>query len=100
MRVSAGSGSSRWRHRGRAAGVQPHSAGGRRSLSGAELGSIVTVSENDTMPEAATAAGIDAESAGWLRALAGQGAARDAALARLHELLLLIARREVARRGP
>jgi RNA polymerase sigma-70 factor, ECF subfamily len=52
------------------------------------------------MPEAATAAGIDAESAGWLRALAGQGAARDAALARLHELLLLIARREVARRGP
>ena len=52
------------------------------------------------MPEAATAAGIDAESAGWLRALAGPGAAREAALARLHGLLLSIARREVARRGP
>ena len=51
------------------------------------------------MPEAATAAGIDAESAGWLRALAETGAAREAALARLHELLLPIARREVARRG-
>jgi RNA polymerase sigma-70 factor, ECF subfamily len=52
------------------------------------------------MPEAATAAGIDAESAGWLRALAETGAARETALARLHELLLPIARREVARRGP
>jgi len=52
------------------------------------------------MPEAATAAGIDAESAGWLRALAEPGAAREAALARLHGLLLPIARREVARRGP
>jgi RNA polymerase sigma-70 factor, ECF subfamily len=52
------------------------------------------------MPEAATAAGIDAESAGWLRALAETGAAREAALARLHELLLPIAQREVARRGP
>jgi len=52
------------------------------------------------MPEAASAAGIDAESAGWLRALAETGAAREAALARLHQLLLPIARREVARRGP
>ena len=52
------------------------------------------------MPEAATAAGIDAESAGWLRALAEPGAAREAALARLHGLLLSIARREAARRGP
>jgi RNA polymerase sigma-70 factor (ECF subfamily) len=52
------------------------------------------------MPEAATAAGVDAESAGWLRALAETGAAREAALARLHELLVRAARREVARRGP
>jgi RNA polymerase sigma-70 factor, ECF subfamily len=52
------------------------------------------------MPEAAITAGIDAESAGWLRALAETGAAREAALARLHQLLLPIARREVARRGP
>jgi RNA polymerase sigma-70 factor, ECF subfamily len=45
-------------------------------------------------------AGLDAESAEWLRGLAGVGARREAALARLHELLLRIARGEVARRGP
>jgi RNA polymerase sigma-70 factor, ECF subfamily len=45
-------------------------------------------------------AGLDAESAEWLQCLAGAGARREAALARLHEGLLRIARREVARRGP
>jgi RNA polymerase sigma-70 factor (ECF subfamily) len=45
-------------------------------------------------------AGLDAESAEWLGALAGFGPRREAALARLHELLVRIARREVARRGP
>src|SRR5579859_1534616 len=56
---------------------------------------------NHPIPEAATAAaGIDAESAWWLRSLADAGPARDAALARLHELLVRIARREVTRRGP
>jgi RNA polymerase sigma-70 factor, ECF subfamily len=44
--------------------------------------------------------GLDAESAEWVRALAGAGPRRDAALARLHELLVRIARGEVARRGP
>jgi RNA polymerase sigma-70 factor, ECF subfamily len=53
------------------------------------------------MPEAPFAASaLDAESAQWLQALAEPGAAREGALARLHELLLRIARREVARRGP
>jgi RNA polymerase sigma-70 factor (ECF subfamily) len=53
------------------------------------------------MPEAGVSAShLDAESARWLQALAGVGTAREAALARLHELLLPIARREVARRGP
>jgi RNA polymerase sigma-70 factor, ECF subfamily len=67
----------------------------------AELGSIVTVPGNDMMPEVAVSASeLDAESARWLRAFAAPGAAREAALARLHELLLSIARREVARRGP
>ena len=66
----------------------------------AELGSIVTVSGNDTMPVAAIPARLDAESARWVQALTGLGAAREAALARLHELLLRIARREVARRAP
>jgi RNA polymerase sigma-70 factor, ECF subfamily len=45
-------------------------------------------------------AGLDAESAEWLQGLAGLGAGREAALARLHERLLRIARGEVARRGP
>jgi RNA polymerase sigma-70 factor, ECF subfamily len=48
----------------------------------------------------AAAAGLDAESAEWLRALAGTGRRREAALARLHELLVRIAQGEVRRRGP
>jgi RNA polymerase sigma-70 factor (ECF subfamily) len=72
-----------------------------QSLTVAELGTIMTVSGSDTVPEAAVAASQpDAESAWWLRALAEPGTAREAALARLHELLLPVARREVARRGP
>jgi len=43
---------------------------------------------------------LDPESAEWLRALAGTGAQREAALAQLHELLVRIARGEVRRRGP
>ena len=43
---------------------------------------------------------LDPDSAGWLRVLAGTGAAREAALARLHEMLVRIARGEVARRAP
>jgi len=48
----------------------------------------------------AVAAELDAESADWLRALAGTGPQREEALARLHGLLLRIALGEVARRGP
>jgi RNA polymerase sigma-70 factor (ECF subfamily) len=43
---------------------------------------------------------LDAESAEWLRALAGSGSRQQAALARLHEMLLRIAHSEVRRRGP
>ena len=45
-------------------------------------------------------AGLDAESAEWLHGLAEAGARRDTAVDRLHERLLRIARKEVARRGP
>ena len=45
-------------------------------------------------------AGLDAESAEWVGALAGAGRRREAGLARLHELLVRIARGEAARRGP
>jgi RNA polymerase sigma-70 factor, ECF subfamily len=65
------------------------------------LSSIVTVGENGTVHRAsAAAAELDPESAEWLRVLAGVGAVREAALARLHELLVRIAHGEVARRGP
>jgi RNA polymerase sigma-70 factor, ECF subfamily len=54
-----------------------------------------------TVPKAFVDPGrLDAESAEWLQALAGTGPRREAALARLHERLLRIARREAARRGP
>jgi RNA polymerase sigma-70 factor, ECF subfamily len=43
---------------------------------------------------------LDPESAEWLRVLAGAGPRREAALARLHEMLLRIAQREARRRGP
>jgi RNA polymerase sigma-70 factor, ECF subfamily len=43
---------------------------------------------------------LDEESRDWLRALRGTGAERDAAVARLHALLLRAARFEVARRRP
>ena len=43
---------------------------------------------------------LDPESAEWLRVLAVAGPQREAALARLHEMLLRIAQREARRRGP
>ncbi len=65
------------------------------------LGNIVMVGENGTVHLVpAAVAGMDAESAGWVRALAGGGPSREAAVARLHGVLLRIARGEVRRRGP
>ena len=48
----------------------------------------------------AAAAPLDPESAEWLRALADTGPRREAALGRLHGMLLRIAQRECRRRGP
>ena len=47
----------------------------------------------------AAAARLDAESAEWLRALAGSGSRQEAALARLHAMLVRIAHGEVRRRS-
>ena len=47
-----------------------------------------------------TATRLDPESAEWLEALASTGRRQEAALARLHALLVRIARGEVQRRGP
>jgi RNA polymerase sigma-70 factor (ECF subfamily) len=44
--------------------------------------------------------GLDRESADWLRALRADRATTEAACARLHALLLRVARGEVRRRGP
>jgi hypothetical protein len=44
--------------------------------------------------------GLDPGSAEWLRVLADPGPPREAALARLHEMLVRIARTEVGRRAP
>jgi len=44
--------------------------------------------------------GLDPDSAEWLRVLADTGPPREAALARLHEMLVRIARTEVGRRAP
>src|SRR5712692_4452396 len=43
---------------------------------------------------------LDPESAEWIQVLAVVGPRREAALARLHEMLLRIAQREARRRGP
>ncbi|GGO13003.1 DNA-directed RNA polymerase sigma-70 factor [Microbispora rosea subsp. aerata] len=48
----------------------------------------------------ATHASLDAESAEWLRTLGGTGAEREAALERLHAILLRVAGNEVRRRAP
>jgi RNA polymerase sigma-70 factor (ECF subfamily) len=48
----------------------------------------------------AAAARFDPESAEWLRVLAGAGPRREAALARLHAMLVRIAQGEARRRGP
>ena len=50
--------------------------------------------------EPASGRDLDAESRDWLRSLRAEGAVREQAIARLHELLLRAARFEVERRRP
>src|SRR5215472_7011625 len=71
----------------------------RRALQVWVLGTMAAVNPVvDETPGAANS--VDPESAEWLGALAGRGARQEAALARLHEMLLRIAQRECRRRGP
>ena len=63
-------------------------------LDGMALGPV-----NSMGDETPAAARLDPESAEWVRALTGSGPQRAAALARLHGILVRIARAEVARRG-
>src|SRR5256885_4477935 len=65
--------------------------------------SWATVAPRSMEPAALTSSAprpLDEESRRWLRELRGTGAGRDAAVARLHALLLRAARFEVARRRP
>jgi hypothetical protein len=64
------------------------------------LGSIVAMAPADPGVGGTPAARLDPESAEWLRVLACTGSQREAGLARLHEMLVRIAHREVRRRGP
>jgi RNA polymerase sigma-70 factor (ECF subfamily) len=66
------------------------------------LGNIVVMvpADAEVGGTRAAAARLDPESAEWLRVLAGTGPRREAALARLHEMLVRIAHGEVRRRGP
>jgi len=55
----------------------------------------------DPVPRPAAGTALtDAETAEWVGLLAGAGPERDAAVDRLHAMLVRIARAEVARRGP
>ena len=65
------------------------------------MGSIVAMVPADSGVEQPPAAmpRLDPDSAGWLQMLAGTGPAREATLARLHEMLVRIARGEVGRRA-
>jgi len=67
-----------------------------------ELSSIVVVVAGNSGVERipAVAAGLDSASAEWLRVLGGTSPGHESALERLHAMLVRIARREVARRGP
>src|SRR5258708_23938818 len=65
------------------------------------LGSVVVMVPADPgVGGTPAAARLDLESAEWLRVLGEVGPRREAALARLHELLVRVARGEAARRGP
>ena len=55
---------------------------------------------NRAVQQVPVISGLDPESAEWLRTLAGASPVRDAALARLHGMLVRIALTEAGRRGP
>jgi RNA polymerase sigma-70 factor (ECF subfamily) len=56
--------------------------------------------ESGVEQPSAVAPRLDPDSAAWLADLAGTGPQQEAALARLHAMLVRIARREAARRAP
>ena len=66
------------------------------------MGSIMAMVPADSRvgETPAAAARLDPQSAEWLQALAGTGEQREAAVERLHGLLVRIAQGEVRRRGP
>jgi len=61
---------------------------------------ITVTADPEADPPLAVVPGLDPDSAEWLRVLAGTGPQREEALARLHGMLVRIARAETGRRGP
>jgi RNA polymerase sigma-70 factor, ECF subfamily len=61
---------------------------------------VTAVASSDSVGTTPGARLLDADSAQWLDELTAQGAAREAGLARLHDLLTRAAHREVRRRAP
>jgi RNA polymerase sigma-70 factor (ECF subfamily) len=73
---------------------------GRVSTATAGAGVTPAAVRSRDVTRPAIPAGLDRESREWLRGLRSQGATYDAAVARLHALLVGAARFEVARRRP
>ncbi len=70
-------------------------------MNSAAVASVVQVETAPQVPVAVPSTGpLDAKSRQWLEDLRGTGAAHEAAVARLHALMLRAARFEVARRRP
>lgn len=68
-------------------------------VSTAPTGPADGAADTASLPQDVEGHQLDAESAEWTRTLASTGVVREQALARLHELLLRIARGELRRRG-
>jgi RNA polymerase sigma-70 factor (ECF subfamily) len=88
---------SSWRRRGARSYLRDRAGKTGRSVDANGGMSAVAIAMQDT-PVLVDARGPDPESQEWLDALSGSGREHDAAVARLHALLLRAARFEIARR--
>jgi RNA polymerase sigma-70 factor (ECF subfamily) len=69
-------------------------------VSAVDATTVARIEPRSPLPALAPSSSLDPESREWLHSLRASGAERDAAIARLHALLLQAARFEVARRRP
>jgi RNA polymerase sigma-70 factor (ECF subfamily) len=69
-------------------------------VSAVDATTVARIEPRSPLPTLAPSSSLDPESREWLQSLRASGAERDAAIARLHALMLQAARFEVARRRP